>query len=302
MNEVRATPRTCAALVFLLLMLVAIPTAITLRTVEDPGSLVITSTNPTPYGYTVSLLIFFVPIAVIAFWLLPQEKLSVPRRAFWTTIALLFPLGAGLDYFFAALFFTFLNPGATLGIHAPALHGWVPIEEYVFYLSGFLALLLMYVWLDEYWLHAYHVEDPDPRHSLVRFHFPSFAVGALLIAAGWIYKNYFTDSPGIPGYYIFLVLVAFIPSSLFLPAVLPYINWRAFSVAMFYMVLVSLLWEATLGVPYKWWGYQDARMLGIYVKAWSWLPLEAVLVWMAATYSTAITYTTVQRWYLAHGR
>jgi hypothetical protein len=59
---------------------------------------------------------------------------------------------------------------------------------------------------------------------------------------------------------------------------------------------MSLLWEATLALPYGWWGFQDARMLGIYITAWSRLPIEEVMVWIAVTYATAIVYEVVRRW------
>jgi hypothetical protein len=61
--------------------------------------------------------------------------------------------------FFAQWFFDYPNIGATLGIGVPALGRPVPLEEYVFYLTGFLAVLLLYVWLGEFWLAAYNVPD-----------------------------------------------------------------------------------------------------------------------------------------------
>jgi hypothetical protein len=65
------------------------------------------------------------------------------------------PFGCATDFFFASRFFVFENPGATLGISAPALNKPVPVEEYIFYLTGFIAVLLIYLWLDEYWLAKY---------------------------------------------------------------------------------------------------------------------------------------------------
>jgi hypothetical protein len=38
-----------------------------------------------------------------------------------------------LDFFFAQWFFVYPNLGATLGIPAPALGRYVPVEEYIFY-------------------------------------------------------------------------------------------------------------------------------------------------------------------------
>jgi hypothetical protein len=62
------------------------------------------------------------------------------------------------------------------------------------------------------------------------------------------------------------------------------------------IVLISLLWEATLGVPYGWWGFQDAQMIGIRITAWSRLPIEEICVWIAVTYATAIVYEILRRW------
>ena len=48
---------------------------------------------------------------------------------------------------------------------------------------------------------------------------------------------------------------------------------------VFILLLISLLWEATLGVPYGWWNFQDDAMIGIRITAWSRLPIEEVCVW-----------------------
>ena len=52
---------------------------------------------------------------------------------------ILVPLGFILDFFFAQWFFVYPNLGATLGIPAPALGRSVPVEEYIFYLTGAMA-------------------------------------------------------------------------------------------------------------------------------------------------------------------
>src|SRR5271156_6657541 len=93
------SPRLSAWIVAAMLGMVAVPSAITLRTVIAPGTLQVSSANPTPYGYTWSLLLFIAPIVVIGFWFLPAESVEIPRRAFWRTIAVLVPLGFGLDFF-----------------------------------------------------------------------------------------------------------------------------------------------------------------------------------------------------------
>jgi len=125
MRKSSPSPRASCWLVLAMFGMLAVPAAITLHTVRASAD------NPTPHGYTVSLLLFILPIIVIAFWFLPQEGIQVSKKAFWWTIALLFPLGALLDFFFAQYFFYFPNVQATLGIKAPALGGGVSIEEYV---------------------------------------------------------------------------------------------------------------------------------------------------------------------------
>ena len=37
-------------------------------------------------------------------------------------------------------------------------------------------------------------------------------------------------------------------------------------------------------------------MLGVYITAWSRLPIEEVLIWIAVTYATSIVYEVVRRW------
>lgn len=74
------------------------------------------------------------------------------------------------------------------------------------------------------------------------------------------------------------------------PTALLLINWRALSLTSFLLQLLSLLWEATLAAPYQWWGYQKEQMLGLSIGAWAGLPIEAVVVWMASTYTTVIFY------------
>src|SRR5271169_432959 len=110
------SPRLSAWIVAAMLAMIVIPATLTLLTVSAPGTLQVSDSNPTPHGYTWSLLLFIVPIVVIGFWFLPAEGVEIPRRAFWWTIGVLVPLGFGLDFFFAHWFFTFRNSGATLGI------------------------------------------------------------------------------------------------------------------------------------------------------------------------------------------
>src|SRR5215469_3751740 len=82
----------------------------------------------------------------------------------------------------------------------------------------------------------------------------------------------------------------------FLSATKRFINWRALSMTMFFIMLVSMLWEATLALPYGWWNYQHRTMMGVFIGAWCALPIEAVLVWLAVSYGTVILFEAVKIW------
>ncbi len=295
------SPKLSAWIVAAMLAIVAVPVGITLHTVRDPAAIFLSSSNPTPFGYSWSLLLFIIPILVIGGWFLPSEQVRIPKRAFWRTLWILVPIGFGLDFFLAHSFFEFKNSGATLGIGAPAIGGGVPVEEYIFYFTGFLAVLLIYVWLDEYWLAEYNFTDcNDAERQIVRllkFHPASLIVGLALIAIAILYKKQFSHSPeGFPGYFTVLVIGGMVPSASLFPTARQFINWRAFSLTIFMILLISLFWEATLAVPYQWWGYQQKEMMGISIGAWAGLPIEAVLVWIAVTYGTTIVYEIMKVW------
>jgi hypothetical protein len=297
------SPTVCAGIVIAMLAMIVVPTAITLQTVRAPAPLMTVNQNSTPHGYTFSLLLFIIPIVVIAGWFLPSEGLHIPQRAFWWTIAILVPLGFGLDLVFAQWFFDYPNSGATLGIPAFAFGKAVPLEEYIFYLTGFLAVLLLYVWLGEFWLAVYSVLDypgeAQRMRRLLQFHPTSLILAVLLIGAAWFYKKHFAlpeDRAGFPGYFTFLVAGALLPAVSFFPVARRFINWRALSLTLFFMLLVSLLWEATLALPYNWWNFQHRQMTGLFIGAWSGLPIEEVCVWIAVTYATVIVFEVVKVW------
>lgn len=291
-------------IVLAMLFMVTAPVALTLHTVRIPAFRPLNEllpANPTPYGYPVSLLIFVVPILLIGFWFLPQAHIRVSKHAFWWTVGILFPMGAALDFFLAQFFFRFPNPAATLQIHAPALGAPVPVEEYLFYFTGFLADLLLYIWLDGYWLQAYSVPIQDTErtsfHRLLGFHAKSLILALLLIGGAIVFRKLALPGiPGFPGYLTFLVLIALLPSIALYGAVNRVINWRALSLTLFMILLTSLLWEATLAIPYGWWAYQPSTMVGLYIRAWDNLPIEAVFVWIAVTYMTVLVYETIRCW------
>jgi hypothetical protein len=295
------SPKQSAWIVLTMLAMIAVPAGITLHTVLVPAVAQISSANPTPHGYTFSLLLFIVPILVIGGWFLPSENLRITRNSFWRTLAILVQIGFGLDFFFANKFFVYPNAAATLQIGAPAIGGAVPVEEYSFYFTGFLAVLLIYVWLGEYWLSAYSFHDyrseATQLRRLLRFHPTSLIAGLVLIGAAILYKKVFSPFPdGFPGYFTVLVIGGLVPSVAFFPIARRFINWRAFSLTIFMILLISMFWEATLAVPYGWWGYQQRQMMGLFIGAWAGLPIEAVVVWIAVTYGTTIVYEILKLW------
>src|SRR5256714_1022620 len=280
--------------VFAIAAALVVPATIALRTVIHPGILQTTSNNPTPLGYTWSLALFIIPIGALAWWFAYRSDLQFPRKAFWRTIAVLAPLGFLLDLLFGNAFFIFPNKTATLGCEVPAVGEAIPIEEFVFYLAGFMLGLLSYIWCDEYWMAAYNVPDykaaAEGIPRIVRFHFASVLLGVALIAAAVLYRRFVSGAAeGFPWYFIYLVCASIIPSAGFFHTAQSFINWRAFSFTFFLLLLISLLWEVTLALPYGWWSYRPRALMGLHIGAWFGLPLEAVCVWVAVRFTTIMT-------------
>jgi len=298
-SQVRGEGTDGFRIVFLIIGILVIVSGFALSSVAEPGQLRVLSTNPTPYGYTTSLLLFFLPLAPLGWWFTQHQEYRLARRSFWTTILILIPLGFVLDLIFGNLFFQFPNRDATLGLGIPAIGGPIPVEEFLFYIGGFLAVLLGYIWADEYWLCRYKVLPHDSpvkgRTRVARFHSASVVFGLILCAAGFFYKKQCSTQPnGFPWYFTYLVLAAIVPSAGFFRTAQPLINWRAFSFTLLFILLVSVVWEVTLAVPYGWWGYQPEAMMGLRIRAWSDLPIEAVGVWLVVTFDTVIIYEVIK--------
>ena len=302
------TPQRDFLVVLVMLAVLAASATVALRTVSlrlPPPDI-----DRTPdlgrLGYTLSLALFFLPSATIAGWFWHAPRFAIERRAFWITVGIGLLFGCLLDVGFGNSFLVFRNPRATLGVFLPGWspgQGWlrnIPLEEFLFYGLGFIAIVLIYVWGNLYWFGAYCADDLRSRAPeiprLIRPRWSAVAVVAGLLAAGYAYR--YLGPPrhmvGFPGYFTFLVCAGALPSLLFFDAAKPFINWRALSFTVFALLFISLLWEVTLGVPYAWWGYRDAAMLGLFIEAWSHLPIEAVMVWVAACYGAIITYETVR--------
>jgi hypothetical protein len=70
-------------------------------------------------------------------------------------------------------------------------------------------------------------------------------------------KSFSGASAGFLWYFIYLTCASFIPSVGFFKTAQSFINWRAFSFTFFLLLMISLLWEVTLALPYAWWRYRD---------------------------------------------
>ena len=234
--------------------------------------------------YTVSLLIWIIPVFVLTVFFINKRLLS-PEKSFAliVTVAVLAAAGCALDLLFAKSFFLFPNPRAVIGLKIKG----IPIEEFIFYVTGFWFVVFMYVFCDEYFLLKYNV--PDKKYARFRsrlkqtlfVHIKSAWHGLFLIVAALVAKRLLNPSGArVPGYFIFLAMAAYIPSALFYRVTKLFINWRAFLFSMLATVLISIIWEVTLALPRGYWNYQHGAMLGIFIGVWHDLPLEAVTVWL----------------------
>lgn len=289
------------ATVFYTILLLLVPATFTLLSVIDANKLIVTSTNPSPLGYTISLTLFILPVTTLGIWLFRHPYLSIQKSAAKTTLLILIPAGIVLDILFGSTYFNFANEAATLGLQIPVLGGTVPIEEFVFYIFGFTLILFLYIWCDEYWLSAYNDGDYTTYSSnierILHFHWFSLLIGAGLLVAAICYKKIFAeDSQGFPWYFTYLIFAAIIPACGLYPTVKKFINWRAVNFTCTTMLLISLMWEVTLALPYGWWGYNSEAMMGIYIKPWANLPLEAVVVWICVSFTSIFIYEAVKIW------
>lgn len=284
------------------------PAALTLSSVRSPGQLIVSHPDPTPLGFTVSLLLFFVPDIILIWWIARHPDAVAARKAFFASVASIFVTGCILDFGFARSFFTYPNRDATLGIRLPAFSftdGWqpdvLPVEEFGFYFFGGVFMVGLYVWSDLVWFgyakpgHPRTIAEQVSARSrrLVPLHpWPLVAAAALAVAAV-VGRKLFVSEPGFPGYFIWLVVGALLPTAITYPIVKDTLNWQALSLMFVTLQLISLLWEVTVAVPYNWWNYQHQQMLGIYIGAWFGLPIESVIVWVMAGWASALMY----EWY-----
>jgi hypothetical protein len=262
-----------------------------------------------PLGYTYSLILFLVPTVSLGLWMVRQRRIHPHHwNAFWITAAIVVPLWCLVDLLLGNTFFRFPNPDATLGILAPGYsftRGWertIPVEEFFFYAFGCASILLAYIWAADSWLAEYTMPEAvylaraQSATRLVIPHRPSIVIGVILFVAALIWKKFGPHEyhDGFPGYFLFELALVMLPSTMLFKTVGHFINRPAFVYKTFALLLLSLTWEATLALPYGWWGYHYPMMMGIVVRPWYDLPLEAVMLWPAAAFMNILLYEAIR--------
>jgi hypothetical protein len=298
----KTTPRQDILTILAMVATLGLPAICTLSRVSTRPESLHGVENPSPYGYTVSLSLFLLPVIVLVIFHMIRPKHHTHRKALLAASGVIAVLGFVLDTFFGHSFFTFRNEAATLGIRLPAwdwsalrwVPAYLPLEEFAFYILGALFVITTYLWFSEYWLQDYEPHEYEAGTQgvgrLVQISWTSLIVWVALLALGLAFKRSGPEHDGFAGYFIFLMVLGFLPTFLFLRGVAAFVNWRAFAGSYAALMLVSLVWEATLGVPYNWWNYKPRQMLGIDVEAWSGLPLEAVLLWLVIAWDCVIAF------------
>ena len=263
-------------------------------------------------GYTKSLILFVVPIAAMAAWFLwPGHHENRHWRPFGYTIGFITVLWTGLDILLAHTFFVFPDPDSATGIAIPGLDpatgwGWnVPIEEVLFYILGSAYLVLAYIWASEVWFPDRDQADseyvgrwPGRLGKLVNPWYVAYGVVAVAIAIVIKKAGLFgADQGGFPWYLIYLILIIVLPAAVLFNFEFRFVNLPAFLVTVMSIIIIGLVWEVTLALPYGWWNYQASAMLGIFIRPWSNLPIEAAILWAAAAWSNVAFYELFRIFY-----
>lgn len=296
-----------------LMFILAVAGTLAVIRIDVSQRLVDPTLDSSPLGYTFSLALFVLPCLVFGIWVCRSSRTAEQRRASLITLALLIPLGFILDLFFGRIFLRFPNVKATLGILIPGYDlrtgwaglwgpGWkavLPLEEFIFYALGFVAMLLAYIWGDEILFRANKVDDRQrtPRVFAGWKATLSFWIilGVVLFGIAWLIRRSVPSTTGsaFPGYFLFLLIGSIVPSLFCSRIAFQFINWRALGMSWLFILSISQFWEASLGVPYGWWAYEPDQMMGLFFKPHCDLPIEAVLVWTLGSWTTVIIYETV---------
>ncbi len=290
--------------ILLMVAILALAVIVTIHTVEvRPAPAYDRNPNPSPLGYTYSLALFAFPFAALLAWTV-KRRLFGHLRAARLTVGLLLPLWSLLDIVLGNMFFRFPVRSATLGwdiwgyVPGRGFERSIPVEEFLFYFGGCTVVILLYIWSSEEWYSRYSMPPRElskrarAAPALVSINARTLALGVAVFALALGYKKLGPHDyhEGFPGYFLILIALVVLPSAALFRRVRGFINGRAFLFTMLVVSLVSLLWEVTLALPYGWWDYRQAQMIGIFVEPWSRLPIEACLLWVAAGWAEIFIY------------
>jgi hypothetical protein len=287
-----------------ILLAVVVPATITLERIFESALTFRPTHDASPRGYTISLIIFIVPVVALLSWFWRVHAVNDFRRvAFRQTLTVLVPAGFFLDIVLGGFLLRFPNPGATIGFNLWGFdfsdfrfHRTLPIEEFAFYALGFAAMLLVYIWCDEVWLNRYNANSYDDRRLhppfLIQVQLGNVWPAIVAFALALVWKKYgpHAHHEGWPMYFMFLLGAALLPALVCYPVVRAYVNWQALSLTTTWLLLTCLLWEVTLAMPFGWWAYDHTYMMGLHVSAWHNLPVEAVFVWLVVTFAATFVY------------
>ena len=300
----------------------ALGAAITLMSVNEGLPIPAYSPDASPFGYTWSLSLIWLPIVILALWFRKSPD-SRPQswKAFTYTVCILTPVWTILDMLAAPSIFQFPNCYATMQIYIPGwipgqgFTGLVPIEEVFFYLGSCILTLMVYIWGSMYFFkkQTVHINQADARDMvpLIKFDWKVLAFGTGILLLTFVYKHFHWDGSGptfppalencrvpipdmsgrgIPLYFTILWALAFVPAVLIWHKAWKFVNVGALIFTIVSAILFSLLWEATLALPYGWWNYNPRWMMGIFIPPWHNLPLEAVVLWLLASWGVVLIY------------
>jgi len=136
--------------------------------------------DPTPYGYSVGMSIYLVPLIAAAYMLRQLKSFALYQKTLlYAVLGMFVPILLIDILFVGSSFFHFPNCGAYIGyIGAFDLVDWewephsVPIEDVAFYLLAITCTMAVYVWASLFWF---------PQAS------PYFRRGRLYEARAWAY-------------------------------------------------------------------------------------------------------------------
>ena len=277
-------------------------------------------------GYTYSLMILLLPLASLVWWYRLSVKhdhdgrLKTLVRASVVGVAASALVLVLFDAMFASLLFAFPDPNAVIGLYFPG-YEWagncstlwqifrpscyartIPVEEIAFYVSGSAVLRGMYLWASEDFFVLYTMKpeeyDREARHVKRLLNWNGWLVALVLgvLAFGFYLKQH--HGGGYPAYLMLQALIIALPLVFLYTGVRGFMNTRALLLVLVLQILVSIIWEVTGALPYGWWGYKPAGMIGVHVPPWSDLPIEACLFWIlvgwAATFAQEATKIKVR--------